>query len=418
MNRVERLERRSLLAADPISQFFIADTDTDEVVTEVFQGSTIDSDLVSGRRVTLFAVEGVTADAERIESASLRLNDGRTRIENVTPYALGGDRNGDFIRGIQLEDGTHQLAVSFYDQNRARGNLLEEVDLVFQVLETDLPSFRDLHSVVSEDGSLTVFADSFLVESSERSYSIEAVSEPQDGTLQLSGEEYVLEYTPDDDFFGAEQLFVTLYDQENPNDTVTVRWVIEVLPVNDAPIAEDDSVSLEFGESVIIDVLANDIDVDGDPLEVQASPSFEGTVDDLGSGTFRFTPTKFGPGEFSYAVTDPSGAMDFATVFIEIAPPGGILPVRDLTIRVPSNSSEEFLPANAFLSIPTAGTVYFLSEPEAQNGSIQLMGEGSLLTYTPDSGFVGVENISVTIWDQMSLDSAVTVTLTIEVVPS
>ena len=74
--------------------------------------------------------------------------------------------------------------------------------------------------------------------------------------------ELSVDYTPAADFNGTEVITYTVSDG---TDTATGTLTVTVTPVNDAPIAVEDTASvLENAIMTSIDVISNDIDVDGD----------------------------------------------------------------------------------------------------------------------------------------------------------
>lgn len=94
---------------------------------------------------------------------------------------------------------------------------------------------------------------------------------------------------------------------------------VTVAPVNDDPMADADSASSLPATPVDIDVLANDSDVDGDPLSID---SFN-AVSELGgvvacSSTCTYTPPTpwTAADSFSYVVTDGQGGSAQATVTV------------------------------------------------------------------------------------------------------
>ncbi len=93
-----------------------------------------------------------------------------------------------------------------------------------------------------------------------------------------------------------------------------------VMP-NNAPIGVSDVASVQMGGSVLIDVLANDTDVDLDTLSLQSigTPTVGTAV--IESGKVRFTPpTAFsGQATFSYVVVDQFGATATGLVTINVA---------------------------------------------------------------------------------------------------
>ncbi|MEM9128032.1 MAG: Ig-like domain-containing protein, partial [Pseudomonadota bacterium] len=84
--------------------------------------------------------------------------------------------------------------------------------------------------------------------------------------------------------------------------------------LNDAPVAADDALSTTRNTVLVIDVaadlLANDSDADGDPLEVTGfSPPVNGSLLDNGDGTWSYTPDPghVGGDSFTYTLSDGQG---------------------------------------------------------------------------------------------------------------
>jgi len=88
--------------------------------------------------------------------------------------------------------------------------------------------------------------------------------------------------------------------------------VLTVMPVNRAPVAEDDAAETDEDTPVVIDVLANDADPDGNPLLVSdfTQPA-HGAVTENPDGTLTYTPelNYNGADGFTYTVSDGIGAQ-------------------------------------------------------------------------------------------------------------
>ena len=88
-------------------------------------------------------------------------------------------------------------------------------------------------------------------------------------------------------------------------------------PVNNPPVAQNDTATTSEDMAVTIAVLANDSDPDGDQLSVISYQSAEyGTVVINGDGTVSYTPAVNynGTDSFGYTVSDGKGGTDAATV--------------------------------------------------------------------------------------------------------
>ncbi|SFD68710.1 Ig-like domain-containing protein [Roseivivax sediminis] len=134
-----------------------------------------------------------------------------------------------------------------------------------------------------------------------------------------------LTYTPVPDFNGTDTFTYTINDGNNARATATVTVI--VTPVNDAPVANNDTIAAIEDTPILIDVLANDTDVDigreGDTLSVTGtSGATLGTAVVQGDNTILFTPAEnaTGTATFTYEMTDSGGLTDTATVTVNIAP--------------------------------------------------------------------------------------------------
>lgn len=91
-------------------------------------------------------------------------------------------------------------------------------------------------------------------------------------------------------------------------------------PANTAPVANDDNTATEAGTSVVIAVLDNDTDQDGDTLDII---SFDGVSNGVvvdNANILTYTPdTGFtGTEMFTYTISDGNGGNDTATVTVQV----------------------------------------------------------------------------------------------------
>lgn len=142
----------------------------------------------------------------------------------------------------------------------------------------------------------------------------------QGGSVSNNGDG-TFTYTPVQDFNGADSFNYTISDGTS-QDSATVN--ITVNPVNDVPVAADDTASTEVGSDVVIDVRGNDSDADNDTLTVTAvgsvSGSSGGSVQISNNGAnVTYTPgSSAGTDSFSYTVSDGNGGTDTATVTVTV----------------------------------------------------------------------------------------------------
>ncbi|MCP4361103.1 MAG: tandem-95 repeat protein, partial [Chloroflexi bacterium] len=153
-------------------------------------------------------------------------------------------------------------------------------------------------------------------------------SQPLSGTLVLNAAGTFV-YTPTLNFYGIDSFTYRATDGFNYSPPVTVT--LNVTPVNDPPIAVDDTVFTYAGVAVTTDVLANDINVDGnlDTFFVESiSQPVSGTAQINLDATVTYSPAAEFDGQdyFRYVVSD-GVYTDTAVITITVAQNIIFLPV-------------------------------------------------------------------------------------------
>ncbi|MBW4612884.1 MAG: tandem-95 repeat protein [Desmonostoc vinosum HA7617-LM4] len=128
--------------------------------------------------------------------------------------------------------------------------------------------------------------------------------------------------TPSDPDIGTISIKVTATDTSNAS--IDDIFNLTVTPVNDPPVAGDDSFSSNRNTQITLtsaELLVNDTDVDGGVLSViSVSNAVNGTVALNNSGNVVFTPaTNFsGNASFNYTVSDGNGGTDLGLVTVAV----------------------------------------------------------------------------------------------------
>jgi type IV pilus assembly protein PilY1 len=96
-------------------------------------------------------------------------------------------------------------------------------------------------------------------------------------------------------------------------------FTVVVEPVNDAPVAVDDSATTPEDSAVTVAATGNDTDVDGGTLAVTAATSGDGTTA-IAGGNVTFTPTADfnGTATITYTVDDGAGGTDTGSVTVTV----------------------------------------------------------------------------------------------------
>ncbi|WP_264060738.1 Ig-like domain-containing protein [Mycolicibacterium psychrotolerans] len=167
--------------------------------------------------------------------------------------------------------------------------------------------------------------------------SIDSHTDPAHGTLTLN-QDGTFTYSPDADYNGADSFTYTASDGIARSNPATVT--ITIASVNDAPVAVDDAFITTEGTPLSIPhpgVLANDTDVEGNPLTVDFNTQpAHGHVSLAIGGGFYYTPNPgfTGTDSFTYTATDGTDISNPATVAITVKQVN-LAPVFSATVGTP-----------------------------------------------------------------------------------
>ena len=192
----------------------------------------------------------------------------------------------------------------------------------------DPPVAANDTATLDEGGALSIMAAALLANDSDAEDTrlvISAVGGAVNGNVALDGT--TITYRHDGSETTAGSFTYTVSDGA---DTAAATVTIDVSPVNDRPVAADDSATVDEGGTLAIDasaLLANDTDAENDSLTISAvGDAVNGTVSLDGAAiTYKHDGSETTSGGFTYAVTD---GADTATVLVTIT----VTPVTDLPV--------------------------------------------------------------------------------------
>jgi VCBS repeat-containing protein len=240
---------------------------------------------------------------------------------------------------------------------------------------------------------------------------------PINGTLLLNDDGSFV-YTPNADFNGVDGFGFVVFDGQVFSTFATVQ--INVLPVNDAPLAVDDvymaiedtPLPVFFG---FLGVLANDSDVDGDSLSaiLDTGPA-HGALNFAPDGTFTYTPAAdfAGMDSFSYHAFDGQLPSNVATVTVNVQNEND-LPVADAAVFDLDEDTVLEEQVTAFDADGDMLTYHVLVGPAF--GDLIMNADGSF-SYTPDMNYFGDDAFQFFASDAVGDGSIATVNLQINAV--
>ena len=309
-------------------------------------------------------------------------------LRGIGPYTLSGltpDINGNGFNGT---------VVLLDDAGEPTGETIEFTEIeAFVDDENADPVALDDVAEVPEDGSVTIPVLDNDSDPDGDTLTITSASAPN-GDVVIN-DDGTLTYTPNPDYNGPDEITYVISDGNGGTDTATVT--VDVTPVNDPPIAVDDPEQvLDGGETIVIPVLANDSDPDGDPLTITEASAPNGDVVINDDGTLSYTPAPGyqGPDEITYTITDGNG--EFSSAIVPIIVEDGTPIVGDDVATTPEDTPVT-IPVLDNDSDPT-GQPLTITTATAPNGTVAINDDGTL-TYTPNPDYNGPDEITYTVTD-------------------
>ncbi len=142
------------------------------------------------------------------------------------------------------------------------------------------------------------------------------VTPPTNGTLSTVAGRRVV-YTPNAEYAGPDSF--TYKVNGSGVDSAVATATLTVIALNDPPVAIDESVATDNGATAVMDVLANDTDLEGDSLSVVALgiPSVGSAFMGAGGEVHYNAPVGFsGVASVPYTIGDDGGAIASATLTV------------------------------------------------------------------------------------------------------
>ncbi|MEH6395112.1 tandem-95 repeat protein [Pseudoalteromonas sp.] len=177
------------------------------------------------------------------------------------------------------------------------------------------PVANDMQLTIDEDTNISISAD--VSDSDNDNLVIEVVTQPQFGSLMLQGQ--VFSYQPQADYHGNDSFSYLVTDGEARSAIATAA--ITIRSINDTPVAEPDSFSLPYQQSgrYMLDVLANDSDVDGHAITIVGAKASVGTLSIVEQQLqYELSASIQGSVTIEYIITDPEQALSTGTAIVTI----------------------------------------------------------------------------------------------------
>jgi gliding motility-associated-like protein len=305
--------------------------------------------------------------------------------------------------------------------------------VVINVIPVNDPPFvPDTTVTTPEDSTITVCLPITDVEVNTQSHNVNICGNPVNGTIisgptvnnPLTPRTVCLTYRPNTNFNGSDSICLIVCDNGTPAKCDTTITRITVTPVNDPPVANNDSYTTNEDQNIVTSSGTGVRNNDSDPadglgatsLTVTTTPVVNvsnGTLTLNADGSFTYVPNAnfSGTDSFQYRVCDsgvglPSPLCDTATAYITVVPVNDPPFVPDTTTTTPEDSTFTVcLPITDvevntqthsvnICGAPQHGTI--VSGPNVNNPLVPRI---LCYTYTPTTNYYGTDSICLIVCD-------------------
>ncbi|MBN2165825.1 MAG: tandem-95 repeat protein [Marinilabiliaceae bacterium] len=297
--------------------------------------------------------------------------------------------------------GNDQFSFIIADTN----GLTSNISTISVFVSNEAPTAKD-DSIKTQEDTLILFNVTTNDKDPQNNLdttSVQIIIPPANGIAIVNKLNGLIEYTPNENFFGTDIFEYIVYDKDGYNDRAKVTIIIQ--PINDYTFAINDTIAANEDNTLKINILDNDFDIDGF-INISSLSIIENTkngtctVDSI-SGNIVYVPdfNFFGYDSLIYKICDDSAACATAKVLIEIIavndPPianndiAQVISKQSKIIDVLKNDTD------ADNNIDTT-SLRIITAP--LHGIVQIV-SGGKLQFTSNNGYSGIDFIEYEICD-------------------
>ena len=328
--------------------------------------------------------------------------------DGTLTYTPADNANGTATVSVKLQD----------DGETANGEVNESAQQSFTITVgavNDAPVAHADTGTIDEDTKV-LFPSSDLVANddegadneSSQSMSVRKVYEGTHGTVSL-GNSGNITFTPEADFSGEATFRYLVCDNGNPSECSVQREPVDltVSPVNDAPVADEKSLTTDEDAAREVTLSASDVEGEALGYTIVSAPE-HGTLSGTGAN-LTYTPDADynGPDSFTFKASDGTSDSNPATVSITVGAVNDA-PVANEDTKSTNQDTPLIFAARELLGNDNPGaanessqTLRLSALEKALNGQVTL-GTNGEITFTPDAGFNGQASFEYTVCDDGS----------------
>ena len=298
----------------------------------------------------------------------------------------------------------------------------------------DAPTSSEVSGSSNEDTAIDVALSATDVDQDNLTYSI--VSDVSNGTTSISGS--TLTYTPNQDWNGTDTFTYKVND--GSLDSNTSNGTITIAAINDAPVANDVTISTNETRFISVDITLDATDVDGDNLTYTIISDASNATTSLSGNIVTYVPTTDWNGEdsFTYKVNDGTVDSNVSTVTLTVnavndapvAPDASRSTNEDTVLIIGFDLNDTNSNIHATDVDSNSGTFTIVSQPSngtvltndgsvgfGEGGAVGVNGVVSVSTnYTPNADWNGTDTFTYKFNDGTDDSNVATVTITVNAV--
>ncbi len=355
------------------------------------------------------AADAVTATEdipETILAATLLANDTDPDNDVLTIASVANVINGSAVLDVNgnvvfTSNADYFGSAAFdYTADDGNGGTSTATVTVTVSAANDAPVAVDDTAVVNEDEFVTINPLTNDTDIDNDTLTIASATNGTNGTADVAVDGLSILYMPNAGYNGSDSFTYTISDGNGGSATATIS--VTVTPVNDAPVANNDTATTDEDTAVTITPLANDTDVEGDTLTIaSATNGANGTVsvavDNL-SVTYTPAANYEGADSFTYTVSDGNGGSATGSVSVTVNAVNDAPVANDDT----ATTDEDVAAVITTLANDTdvdGHTLTITAATNGTNGTVSVAVDGVSVTYTPNAEYSGADSFTYTISD-------------------
>ncbi|MEO6652387.1 MAG: Ig-like domain-containing protein, partial [Ilumatobacteraceae bacterium] len=248
----------------------------------------------------------------------------------IRTISLSGISGLKYISGLGVAPSsanTGQMNLFVVDRAVDNGsNPAENDGKLFEISAPDIggssnqaPVAQNDAATIRQDTSVTVNVLANDTDVDGDALSVTALTQPANGTASVATGG--VQYIPSSGFVGTDTFTYRASDGALGSNTATVT--VTVTAPNQAPVAQNDTATIQRDTSVTVNVLANDSDTNGDILSVTALTQPANGVVSVATGGVQYIPNAgfVGTDTFTYRASDGALESNTATVTVTVTAP-------------------------------------------------------------------------------------------------